>query len=483
MNKQFQYLAMGGLLAAGHFAAASEQTPPNVILFIADDYGSQDVGIYGNEFYETPHIDQLAREGVRFQNGYAASPVCSPTRASIFTGLHPARVGITDFHGCIPPERALEHPRLGENPLLPARNKPELGLERVTLAEAFKNEGYATFFAGKWHLGPEGFYPEDQGFGINKGGWSRGGPYGGKQYFSPYGNPRLEDGPEGEHLPERLGRETSNFIEENADNPFFAVLSFYSVHTPLIAREDLKAKYAAKTEGKEEPTFRKEGENWTRTSLGDPTYAAMVEAMDLAVGDVMNTLEGQGLAGNTIVVFVGDNGPLTTRGHKNGPTSAEPFRAGKGWLYEGGIRVPYLIKGPRVEAASAEALATTHDIYPPLLDMAGIPAPRDKEFDGVSLLPVLQGYSPARSSLYFHYPHYSPQGTEPVSAVREGDWKLIEKFTGSIELYNLAEDIAESNDLTEARPLKALALREKLDRWRARVGALTPTPNPKVVSP
>lgn len=479
MNKKYLSLTLGGLVAAGSLLASSDgQTSPNVVLFIVDDLGQKDVGAYGNPFYETPHTDRLAAEGIRFLNGYAASPVCSPTRASIFTGLHPARVGITDFHGCPTPERALEHPHLSQRPLLPARNKPELDLERVTLAEAFKEEGYATFFAGKWHLGPEGFYPEDQGFDVNKGGWSRGGPYGGKQYFSPYGNPRLEDGPEGEHLPERLGRETSSFIEENTGNPFFAVLSFYSVHTPLLAREDLKAKYAAKTEGKEEPTFRKEGENWTRTSIGDPIYAAMVEAMDLAVGDVMATLEEKGLAENTIVAFVADNGPLSTRGHQNGPTSSEPFRAGKGWLYEGGIRVPYIIKQSGLKPHTTEALATTHDLYPTLLDLAGIPAPEGKEFDGVSLLPVLHGHAPARTSLFFHYPHYSPQGSEPVSSVRAGDWKLIEKYTGSIELYNLAEDVGETTNLAAEMPLKALELREELDRWRARVGALSPTPNP-----
>lgn len=479
MNNKFLSLTLGSVLAAGGlFASAGEQASPNVVLFIVDDYGQRDVGAYGNPFYETPHTDRLAEEGVVFMNGYAASPVCSPTRASIFTGLHPARVGITDYHGCPTPERALEHPRLSKRPLLPARNKPELDLERVTLAEAFKAEGYATFFAGKWHLGPEGFYPEDQGFDVNKGGWSRGGPYGGKQYFSPYGNPRLEDGPEGEHLPERLGRETSSFIEENAGNPFFAVLSFYSVHTPLLAREDLKEKYAARTEGKEEPTFRREGDFWTRTSVGDPTYAAMVEAMDLAVGDVVATLEEKGLTENTVVAFVADNGPLTTRGHKNGPTSAEPFRAGKGWLYEGGIRIPYLIKGPGLEPQTTDALATTHDLYPTLLDLAGVPVPEGKTFDGVSLLPVLHGHAPARTSLFFHYPHYSPQGSEPVSSVRAGDWKLIEKYTGSVELYNLAEDVGETTNLAGEMPMKALQLREKLDRWRARVGALSPTPNP-----
>ena len=231
-----------GALVGG--AAAAESGKPNIVFFLVDDLGQRDLGCYGSTFYETPNVDRLARDGARFTNGYAACQVCSPTRASILTGKYPQRTGITDY---IAPNGAnLPQQWKRNTTLLPAENKDRLALEEVTLAEALKSAGYATFFAGKWHLGPEGFYPEDQGFDVNKGGMEHGGPYGGKKYFSPYDNPRLEGGPEGEHLPARLAAETANFIEAHQEGPFFAYLSFYSVHTPLIAREDLRRKYEEK---------------------------------------------------------------------------------------------------------------------------------------------------------------------------------------------------------------------------------------------
>jgi arylsulfatase A-like enzyme len=254
---------------------------PNIVVFLVDDLGRQDLACYGSTFHETPNIDRLAREGALFTDAYAACPVCSPTRASLMTGLWPQRTGITDYIGApLTPEEWKRNTLL-----LPAPYTDRLSLETTTLAEMAKSAGYATFFAGKWHLGPEGWWPEDQGFDVNMGGTDRGGPYGGNKYFSPYGNPRLKDGPEGEHLPDRLATETADFIEAHRDQPFLAYFSFYSVHTPLMSRDDLREKYEAKRKhlGLEEKWGR-EGERDVRLVQDHAVYAGMVEAMDLAVG-------------------------------------------------------------------------------------------------------------------------------------------------------------------------------------------------------
>jgi arylsulfatase A-like enzyme len=258
---------------------------PNFVFFLADDLGWTDLGCFGSTFYETPHIDRLARQSMRFTNAYAACPVCSPTRASIMTGKYPARLNTTDYFGAPQPGTVQRH-WTKNKPLLPARYTDRLPLEEVTIAEVFKQHDYATFFAGKWHLGPEGFFPEDQGFDVNKGGIERGGPYGGKKYFSPYGNSRLSDGPEGEHLPDRLATETCTFIEAHRGEPFLAYLSFYSVHTPLIARADLQAKYETKARRAEHdgPVWGKEGDRKVRLVQNHAVFAGMVEAMDQAVG-------------------------------------------------------------------------------------------------------------------------------------------------------------------------------------------------------
>jgi hypothetical protein len=282
-----------------------ERRPANIVVFLADDLGRSDLGCYGSTFYETPHLDQLARDGVRFTDAYAACPVCSPTRASLMTGQWPQRTGITDYIGApLTPEGWKRNTEL-----LPAPYSDRLSLDSPTLAKSLKMAGYATFFAGKWHLGPEGWWPENQGFDINRGGIDRGGPYGGKKYFSPYGNPRLEDGPPGEHLPDRLATETTRFIEQNRDRPFFAYFSFYSVHTPLMAREDLRLKYEEKRKrlglearwGREEPRD-------VRLVQEHAVYAGMVDAMDQAVGKVLAKLDELQLRENTLVVFTSDNG-------------------------------------------------------------------------------------------------------------------------------------------------------------------------------
>lgn len=444
---------------------------PNFVFFLVDDLGYMDVGANNPDcFYETPHIDRLAREGMRFTSGYAANPVCSPTRFSIMTGKYPTRGPCTNF---------FTGNRAGR--FQPAEFSDRMALSEVTLAEALREGGYATFFAGKWHLGPTAeFWPENQGFDVNKGGCNRGGPYGGKKYFSPYDNPRLEDGPEGEHLPDRLATETVTFIREHRDRPFLAYLSFHSVHTPLIGRPDLVEKYRSQaanvtgTEfGPEEQVLPDQGPRQVRLLQKHAVYAAMVEAMDQAVGKVLAGLEELGLSQNTVVCFTSDNGGLSTS--EGSPTSNLPLRGGKGWLYEGGIREPYLIKWPGVTppGSTCDVPVLSTDFYPTFLDIAGLPPRPDQTLDGVSLVPLLRqsGEGPSRA-LYWHYPHYSNQGGFPGGAIRDGDWKLIERFEdGRVHLYNLKDDLSEQHDVATEHPDRVAAMRSRLHAWYKDVGA------------
>jgi arylsulfatase A-like enzyme len=454
---------------------------PNFVFFLVDDLGWKDLGCYGSPFYETPNVDRLAASGVRFTSAYAACPVCSPTRASIMTGKYPARLRTTDYFGAPQPETVQKH-WTRDKPLLPARYEDRLPLEEVTVAEALKEHGYATFFAGKWHLGPEGYWPEDQGFDINKGGIERGGPYGGKRYFSPYGNPRLPDGPDGEHLPDRLATETCRFIESHKDRPFLAYLAFYSVHTPLMAREDLKAKYEEKARQVKHdgPDWGEEGDRKVHLVQDHAVYGGMVEAMDLAVGKVLDALDRLDLTRDTIVFFMSDNGGLTTsEGH---PTCNLPLRAGKGWLYEGGIREPMIVRWPGVTQAGStcgEPVIST-DFYPTMLEMAGLPPKPQQHLDGQSMVSLLKrGDAQEGRAFFWHYPHYGNQGGSPGGAVRVGDDKLIEFYEdGRVELYNLRDDLGEQNDLVAKLPQKAAELRQMLHEWQKRVEARMPTPNP-----
>ena len=459
-------------------APAEAPARPNVLFILVDDLGVMDVTPNNPEsFYDTPELERLAASGMRFTNGYAACPVCSPTRASILTGKYPQRVGITDYisqNGGNQPEKWRRPTRL-----LPASYTDRLAHEEVTLAEALKESGYATFFAGKWHLGPEGWWPEDQGFDENQGGITRGGPYGGKRYFSPYGNPRLEDGPEGEHLPARLARETADFIAENQEQPWLAYLSFYSVHTPLLAREDLIEKYRAKKEelGLAE-VWGQEGKRAVRLVQEHAVYAGMVEAMDQAVGTVLDALDETGQAERTIVVFFSDNGGLSTsEGH---PTSNLPFRAGKGWMYEGGIREPLLVRAPGLTAAGSvnETVVSSVDFFPTLLELCGVEP--SVEMDGKSFVAALAGEEIERGPIYWHYPHYGNQGGLPSAAVRDGDWKLIRWFeTGQEELFRLDLDPSEQYDLAARYPKELEQLSESLDGWLEEVGAKFATLNDK----
>lgn len=450
------------------------EKPINFVFFLVDDLGYMDIGANNPDcFYDTPNVDRLARSGMRFTNGYAACPVCSPTRLSIMTGKYPSRTDATNWFSGARAERFVS---------APLHNR--MDLEEVTLAEALKEHGYATFFAGKWHLGPtEEFWPEHQGFDVNKGGWKLGGPYGPGKYFVPYGNPRLDDGPKGEHLPDRLAAETCKFIEQHKQGPFLAYLSFYSVHTPLISRDDLKQKYQAKAErlgllakeqfAEEEQNFLTKRPRQVRIVQSHAIYGGMIEAMDLAIGKVLDMLDRLGLAENTAVFFMSDNGGLSTS--EGSPTSNLPLRGGKGWLYEGGIREPYMVRWPGVTDpnTTCDVPVTSTDFYPTMLAMAGLPLRPKQHKDGRSLVPLLKSDKELdREALYWHYPHYGNQGGFPGGAIRMGDWKLLERYEdGRVHLYNLAEDIGERNDLAEKHPERVEAMRDKLHAWYQEVDA------------
>lgn len=468
------FLVLLAALTAPLLAAAPR--PTNIVFFLADDLGQRDLGAYGSTFHETPHLDRLAREGARFTDAYAACPVCSPTRASILTGQWPQRTGITDYIGAVRnPEEWKRNTRS-----LPATYSDRLSLDAPTVAKALKAAGYATFFAGKWHLGPEGYWPENQGFDVNMGGNERGGPYGGKRYFSPYGNPRLPDGPPGEHLPDRLSSEAVKFIREKRNQPFLVYFPFYSVHTPLMARPDLQKKYEEKRARLGlEAKWGREHERDVRLVQEHAVYAGMVEAMDLAVGKVLAALDEYGLRENTLVVFTSDNGGLSTS--EGWPTSNLPLRGGKGWMYEGGIREPLIVRWPGVTRPGSVigTPVSSPDFFPTFLEAAGArPAP-GQVLDGRSLVGVLKGGSLPERALFWHYPHYGNQGGAPTAAVRRGDWKLIEWMEdGRVELFNLAQDLSESTDLAAREPDRVARLRTELHAWQKEVGALFPTRNP-----
>ena len=434
----------------------------NFVFILVDDLGWKDLGYTGSEFYETPNIDAFSKKSIQFTNAYASSSVCSPTRAAIMTGKHPARVNITDW---IP---GLD---LKDQKLLGPQDLNELPLEENTLAESFKNNGYSTFFAGKWHLGSTGFFPEQQGFDINKGGFHKGKPQGG--YYSPYDNPKLKDGPDGEYLTDRLTTESINYIDSIKQKPFFLFLSYYTVHTPIEANKKYIKKFEdkLKTIDSTGAFYKKEGSGTTTLQQRNSEYASMVYSLDENIGRLIDKLKEKGLYDNTTIVFTSDNGGLSTiiksyDGIGLGPTASWPLRAGKGWLYEGGIRIPLLIKPSNYsgEAKIVTQPVVSHDFYPTLHKMAGIQMDNSNEIDGVDLSPILtKNSSIDRKEIFWHYPHYHGSGWLPGAAIRQGEWKLIVFYeTQTIELYNLKDDISELNNLTQAYPDKALELYNKL---------------------
>jgi arylsulfatase A-like enzyme len=484
-------LGLGGSVRGASLGNGRDQQPPrkpNFVFFLVDDLGWRDLGCFGSTFYETPNADRLAAQGMRFTSAYAACPVCSPTRASIMTGKYPARLHLTNY---IPGARS--------GKLLSAEYLHYMKLEEVTLAEALKEAGYRTCFIGKWHLGDKPYYPERQGFDVNVAGDSSGAP---PTYFYPYrrGNysiPGLEEGRSGEYLTDRLTDESLKLIERSRDEPFLLYLSFYAVHIPLEAQEELIERYKAKAQrlGLDEKPHFLTDEQWPKTAAGDEkwratlktrilqdhaVYSAMIESVDQNVGRVMSKLDDLGIADNTIIFFMSDNGGLATA--EGQPTCNLPLRGGKGWLYEGGIREPMIVKWPGVVKAggTCEEPVISTDFYPTMLEMAGLPLKPQQHMDGESVVPLLKGPGGLRrKAIYWHYPHYSNQGGKPGGAIRSGDFKLIEFYEDDrIELYNLRADLGEQHDLAAEMPDKAAELRQMLHRWRTEVGAVMPQPNP-----
>jgi arylsulfatase A-like enzyme len=450
------------------------ESPPNVVLFVMDDLGATDLGCFGSTFYETPHLDRLAASGMRFTAAYAACPVCSPTRASIMTGRYPQRTGITDYIGNgNQPDKWNRNTRL-----LPAPYANQLALAERTIAETLRDAGYATCSCGKWHLGGKGFLPTEQGFDVNIAGYAAGSP---RSYFPPYQNPHLKDGPAGEYLPLRLANEAGQFITANADRPFFVYVPLNSVHTPLQAIPELIEKYEAKAAGLKSagPASRREWDTRVRLVQNHPTYAAMIESMDAAVGIVLEKLSELKLTDNTVVIFTSDNGGLSTA--EGRPTSNVPLRAGKGWLYEGGIRVPTIVRWPGVTSpgSSCATPIISNDYFPTLLEIVNQRLEPDRAVDGVSVVPLLRGESLQERPLFWHYPHYGNQGGMPGGAVRDGRWKLIEWYEGFTELYDLEADPSESKNVAQEHTDIVAELRQRLSQWRREVGAKMPTPNPR----
>ncbi len=462
-------LMLLGLVACN---APKDQLPskPKVLFILVDDLGLMDLGYTGSTYYETPNVDALAARSLIFEQGYAASRVCSPSRASIFTGQFTARHGITDWIGAAYGEEWRKRNR--HDKLLPAAYNHQLSMDGISLAEALKEQDFKTFFAGKWHLGSEGSHPEHHGFDINKGGWDVGSPIGG--YYAPWKNPNLESGPDGENLSLRLARETADFIKAHKDSSFFAVLSFYAVHGPIQTTKEKWTKYQAKStqQGYPEKGFAMERHLPIRKVQDNPVYAGLVETMDDAVGIALDALREAGIEEETLVVFTSDNGGVASGDAYS--TSNLPLRGGKGYQWEGGIREPYLISVPwRPMPQSATSYPVTGaDFYPTILDLLGFDLKPTQHIDGTSLKPLFDGQSLPERPLYWHYPHYGNQGGDPSSILRQGPWKLIHYWeTDSSELYNLDSDPGEQNDLAEEYPERTQQMTSQLLEWLASVNA------------
>lgn len=452
---------------------------PNVVFILVDDLGLMDLSITGSKYYETPNIDKLAKSGVIFTQGYAASRVCSPSRASIMTGKFTARHGITDWIGAKTGTEWRDYGR--HDKLLPPEYIHNLPKEDITLAEVMKKAGYKTFYSGKWHLGKEGSWPEDHGFDINVGGWDKGSPIGG--YFSPWENPKLQNQVDGENLSMRLAKETASFIRKNKDSSFFAFLSFYAVHGPIQTTNSKWKKYRKKAlkNGIAKSGYIMETVLPVRQEQDNPIYAGLVESMDDAVAVVLDELRTQGLDNETIVVFTSDNGGVASGDSFS--TSNLPLRGGKGYQWEGGIREPYFIKVPWLENNGTENSypVTGTDFYPTILDLTDIDLLPNQHVDGISLKPLLEGKEIGlERPLYWHYPHYGNQGGEPSSIIQENGWKLIHYWEDNREeLYQLNTDIGEKNNIIENHSSVAEQMSEKLMAWLKDVNANIPRPDPE----
>ncbi len=444
--------------------------------------GWKDLSCCGSEFYETPNLDKLAEDGVRFTNAYASCPVCSPTRASILTGKYPARLGLTNYIGGKTKGKLIDAPYIDHLPL-----------EEKTIASALKDAGYRTYHVGKWHLGGEPYYPEKHGFDVNIAGCHWGAP---RTYFSPYNIPNFANGPDGEYLTDRITDEAIKLIENNGDDPFFMYLSHYAVHIPI----QVPTKYIKKYENKakelgldKQKTFEEDGffpcehkkdqRIIRRLIQSDPNYAGMIENLDFNIGRVLEAIEGSGKMENTVIIFTSDNGGLSTA--EGSPTCNFPLSEGKGWMYEGGIREPLIIKWQGVIKPNniCHIPVTSTDFYPTMLEMAGLDLLYEQHLDGVSFLPALIGSGTIkREAIFWHYPHYGNQGGTPSASVRAGNYKLIEFFEdGHLELYNLSEDVSEKINIAKDCPEITKMLKEMLKEWQYQVSARIPEKNPNYI--
>lgn len=444
-------------------------TAPNIVLIVADDMGWHDLGCYGNDFIETPNLDRLAAQGIRFTDGYAAAPLCSPSRASLVTGLHPITVNITEhIHGNHPPgpNQKLKTPPVDQ----------QLALEYTTTAEALKEQGYATAHIGKWHLGGGKFSPQHQGFDLNIAGAWNGLPQSFFYPFFPMGQkPEIQEGyGEGDYLTDVLTDKALDYIKEKKDTTFFLNFNFYSPHVPIEGKPELVEKYRQKRGSDDE------------SILPNIHYAAMIESIDQNVGRVMQKLEELGLAENTLIIFTSDNGGLSVQevpyfAKHTPPTDNGPLRAGKGYLYEGGIREPFIVRWPATVTGGQENTTPVigQDLFNTFMEVANSQKRTD---DGKSLLPLLKGEKFEERPLLWHLPHYSPQREEPVSAYREGDWKILHFYEDdSYELYNLADDLGEKKNLAQTEPEKLREMKAKMDSLLKDMGAKFPEPNPNYV--
>lgn len=452
---------------------------PNILFILIDDLGWMDLSCYGSKFYETPNIDSLSIDGISFSNAYASCPVCSPTRASIMSGKYPARVGVTNFIGGHARGRLIDAPYIDHLPL-----------SEKSVASALKDGGYNTWHVGKWHLGKSEFYPQHHGFEVNIGGCHLGHPING--YFSPWNVEHLDDVEEGQYLTDRLTDEAINLIKNNDGNPFFLNLCHYTVHTPIQAKEEHieKFKKKAETMGIDKQETFEEGEYFPcehkkdmrvkrRLIQSSPEYAAMIYSLDEGIGRIVQVLKETGQYDNTIIIFTSDNGGLSTA--EGSPTCNTPLSEGKGWMYDGGVRVPLIIKWiDNLRACSwCEIPVISPDFYPTFLETAGLPLIPEQHVDGVSLMPLIKGEGNFnRDAIFWHYPHYGNQGGTPGAAVRMGDWKLIKFFEyNRYELYNLKEDIKESKNIAVIYPEKTETMKTILENWLISIEAKIPVEN------
>ena len=460
-------------------------TSPNILFILIDDMGWRDLTCYGSEFYETPNLDRLAAQGMTFHEAYASAPVCSPSRASFLTGKYPVRVGVTDWIDV----GYRVHPARGR--LIDAPYVHQLPLGEFNLARALKESGYTTWHVGKWHLGTEPFYPENQGFDVNIGGGHQGHPWQG--YFSPWNLHNLEDGPEGEYLTDRLTDEAIQLIRAHTGGPFFLNLWHYAVHNPIQAKPEDILRFTEKSkrmgldqinpfvEGEFFPTEHKRHLRVQRRVIqSDPGYAAMIYNLDWNTGRLIQALEEENLLEDTLIVFTSDNGGLATS--EGSPTSNLPLAEGKGWMYEGGNRVPLFFVWPGVipSEASCSTPFSSPDLYPTLLDLAGLPLRPVQHCDGFSFASLLRQEGEIKEHpVFWHYPHYGNQGGTPACAIRLGVYKLIEFFEdGRLELYHLGEDIGERRDISAQQPEIVQNLHSLLVDWRSGTGGILPLPNP-----